>query len=114
MPLSEQEQRLLDEMERSLYHNDADYVATVGAKGRANYTAIAIGILIGLAGVVTLLVGVGLKLPVVGILGFVLMFGGALFAIAPPRRIRRAAEARDARRQASGFADSFERGGREG
>ena len=36
MPLSEQEQRLLDEMERSLYHNDADFVATVGAaRGRA-------------------------------------------------------------------------------
>ncbi|WP_375389251.1 DUF3040 domain-containing protein, partial [uncultured Amnibacterium sp.] len=29
MPLSEQEQRLLDEMERSLYHGDADFVASV-------------------------------------------------------------------------------------
>ena len=33
MPLSEQEQRLLEEMERSLYHNDADFVATVGKRG---------------------------------------------------------------------------------
>ncbi|MET0713865.1 MAG: DUF3040 domain-containing protein, partial [Mycetocola sp.] len=30
MPLSEQEQRLLDEMERNLYRNDADFVSTVG------------------------------------------------------------------------------------
>ena len=48
MPLSEQEQRLLDEMERSLYHNDADDVTTVGARrGRPNYTAVALGILAG-------------------------------------------------------------------
>ena len=30
MPLSEHEQRLLEEMERNLYHHDADFVATVG------------------------------------------------------------------------------------
>ena len=37
MPLSEQEQRLLEEMERSLYHNDADFVSAVGA-ARADRT----------------------------------------------------------------------------
>ena len=48
MPLSEQEQRLLEEMERSLYHNDADYVATVsGRGGKRNYTTIVVGILVG-------------------------------------------------------------------
>ena len=31
MPLSEQEQRLLDEMERSLYHGDGDFVARTKA-----------------------------------------------------------------------------------
>jgi Protein of unknown function (DUF3040). len=83
MPLSEQEQRLLDEMERSLYHNDADDVTTVGARrGRPNYTAVALGILAGAIGLALLVVGVIIRQPIVGILGFALMFVGALVAIA--------------------------------
>lgn len=87
MPLSEQEQRLLDEMERSLYHNDADYVATVGPRRRPNVTVVVLGVLGAVVGVVLLLVGVAFRQPVVGLLGFVAMFGGALVAIAPPRRL---------------------------
>jgi hypothetical protein len=88
MPLSEQEQRLLDEMERSLYHNDADDVTTVGARrGRPNYTALVLGVLAGGLGLVLLVVGVSIRQPVVGILGFAIMFAGALVAIAPPRRL---------------------------
>lgn len=88
MPLSEQEQRLLDEMERSLYHNDADDVTTVGARrGRPNYTALVLGVLAGAVGLALLVVGVIVREPVVGILGFAIMFGGALVAIAPPRRL---------------------------
>lgn len=107
MPLSEQEQRLLDEMERSLYHNEADYVATAVPRGRANYTAIVLGVLAGLVGVVLLLVGVTIQQPLVGLLGFAVMFGGVLFAVAPPRRFRVATAARGARREASGFADTI-------
>ena len=59
MPLSEQEQRLLEEMERSLYQNDADFVPTTGARrGRPNYTVLVVGALIGLLGIATLIVGV--------------------------------------------------------
>ena len=88
MPLSEQEQRLLDEMERSLYHNDADDVTTVGARrGRPNYTAVALGILAGAIGLALLVFGVIIHQPFVGILGFALVFAGALVAFAPPRRL---------------------------
>ena len=59
MPLSEHEQRLLDEMERSLYHSEADDVTTVGGgRARPNYTAIALGIIAGVIGIALLLVGV--------------------------------------------------------
>ena len=86
MPLSEQEQRLLDEMERNLYQNDADFVATVGSRrGRPNYRGIVLGVVIVVAGIVALLVGVGLRQPVVGVIGFVVMFAGVLVAIAPAR-----------------------------
>lgn len=87
MPLSEQEQRLLDEMERSLYHNDADDRVSAGVRGRAGAAAILLGIL-GLAvGIVLLLVGVAVRVPIVGVLGFVAMLAGAVVMIAPPRRL---------------------------
>jgi Flp pilus assembly protein TadB len=87
MPLSEHEQRLLEEMERSLYHNDADFVATVGARrGRPAYRSIVLGILLAVVGIAVLVTGVLVQAAIVGILGFVLMFAGVLVAIAPPKQ----------------------------
>jgi hypothetical protein len=87
MPLSEQEQRLLEEMERGLYQNDADFVATVGQRrGKPNYTIVVVGALLAVLGIATIIVGVVIQLALVGALGFVVMFAGVLLAIAPPRR----------------------------
>lgn len=87
MPLSEQEQRLLEEMERSLYQNDADFVATVSPRrGRPNYTIVVVGVLIAVVGVALLVTGVIIQQPLVGVLGFAVMFVGVLLAVAPPRR----------------------------
>jgi hypothetical protein len=89
MPLSEQEQRLLEEMERSLYHNDADFVASVGASRlRPNYRSIAIGVLLAVAGIVALIAGVAIAQLWLGVLGFVVMFGGVLIAVSPGKAIR--------------------------
>lgn len=86
MPLSEHEQRLLDEMERNLYQNDADFVAAVGSRrGRTNYRAIVLGVLVAIAGLAVLVTGVILRQPVVGIAGFVLMLGGVVVAMRPAR-----------------------------
>ncbi len=84
MPLSEHEQRLLEEMERNLYQNDADFVATVaGRRGRPNYRLIVIGALLGVAGVGALVAGVIVQQPLVGVLGFGLMLGGVLMVLSP-------------------------------
>jgi Flp pilus assembly protein TadB len=92
MPLSEQEQRLLDEMERNLYQNDADFVATVGShRDRVNYRGIVIGAVIVVAGVITLLVGVAMSQSIVGVLGFIVMFAGVFIALSPARNPRRSA-----------------------
>jgi UPF0716 family protein affecting phage T7 exclusion len=86
MPLSEQEQKLLDEMERSLYHNDADFVSAVNAgRGRLNYGALVLGILLAVAGLVVVIVGVITHLLIVGLLGFVAMFAGVLLALRPSK-----------------------------
>ena len=84
MPLSEHEQRLLDEMERNLYGRDADVTSTafVGMP-RPNYRAIVLGVIIVLAGLGGLLAGVMTQMIVIGIAGFVLMFVGVLIASKP-------------------------------
>ena len=88
MPLSEHEQRLLDEMERNLYQNDADFVANISQAPRRKpaYRAIVLGVLLAVIGVAALITGVFLQQPVVGILGFLVMFAGVLLAITPGRR----------------------------
>lgn len=112
MPLSEQEQRLLEEMERSLYHNDADFVASVGAtRLRPNYRSIALGVLLAVAGIVALIAGVALQQLWLGILGFAVMFTGVLVALSPSRSVRRssqrpaAARSTKSKRSDQGFMD---------
>ncbi|MDA3805865.1 DUF3040 domain-containing protein [Clavibacter sp. CT19] len=84
MPLSEQEQRLLEEMERSLYHNDADFVATVsGRRSRPNYTLVVVGVLVIVLGIAALAAGVITKLAIIGVLGFAVMMVGALLIFSP-------------------------------
>jgi len=115
MPLSEQEQRLLDEMERNLYQNDADFVATVGGhRGKPNARVVVIGILVALLGVGILLTGVIVRQPLVGVLGFVIMFAGVLLAVAPPRRLsavapkpRARADAKSGGRKSGSFMDGL-------
>jgi hypothetical protein len=91
MPLSEQEQRLLEEMERSLYHNDAEFVASVGGtRLRPNYRSIVLGVLAGVVGIATLVAGVAAQQLWLGVIGFIIMFGGVLLAVTPSRGARAA------------------------
>lgn len=89
MPLSEHEQRLLDEMERNLYQNDADFVAKVSAaRTRPGYRSVIVGVLVAVIGVAGLVLGVAFKIPLVGVLGFAVMFAGVILAITPQRGAR--------------------------
>ena len=87
MPLSEQEQRLLDEMERHLMRNDADVVT---APGRAlSYRNIVYGTILVLVGLGALIAGVAVDIPtvgiIVGVIGFIVMLGGVILAVTPLR-----------------------------
>ena len=86
MPLSEHEQRLLDEMERNLYQGEADVLTALGAKRVPHYRAIAVGVILAVVGLITVLVGVYQDLTVVGILGFAVVFTGVMVAVAVPGR----------------------------
>jgi len=112
MPLSEQEQRLLEEMERSLYQNDSDFVARVTRRqGRPTYTSITLGVLGALAGVAIVIVGLVVKMPLLGILGFVVMLAGVLFALRPGMRAPKAKAPRAGKPSAGGNARPSQGGG---
>lgn len=85
MPLSEQEQRLLDEMERHLMRNDADVVSAPRDGRTLSYRNIVYGTILVLLGLGGLIVGVSQQLIVVGVIGFVVMLGGVILAITPGR-----------------------------
>ncbi len=88
MPLSEQEQRLLDEMERHLLRNDADVVSAPAAGRSLSYRNLVLGALLVIGGIAALISGVALGEilgTVVGVLGFGAMFGGVILALTPAR-----------------------------
>lgn len=109
MPLSEQEQRLLDEMERHLMRNDADVVSAPRDGRSLSYRNIVYGTILVLLGLGGLLVGVALPLIAVGVLGFVVMLGGVILAVTPTRggapRERVQTEKPAASRSGSSFMD---------
>lgn len=89
MPLSEQEQRLLDEMERHLMKNDADVVSAPAADRALSYRNLVYGAVLLLVGVGGLIAGVAVGDVlgiVIGVIAFVAMLGGVMLALTPVRR----------------------------
>jgi Flp pilus assembly protein TadB len=82
MPLSEHEQKLLEQLEKQLHEDDPKFANSMGSDpGRSWSTRhIVIGVLATLAGVLLLLVGVSLQSIFVGVLGFIVMGAGVYFA----------------------------------
>ena len=85
MPLSEQEQRLLDEMERHLMRNDADVVSAPTDGRTLSYRNIVYGTILVLVGLGGLIFGVSTSFVVVGVIGFVVMLGGVILAVTPTK-----------------------------
>ncbi|MCV9995297.1 DUF3040 domain-containing protein [Paeniglutamicibacter sp. ZC-3] len=83
MPLSEHEQRLLEQLEKQL-HEDHRFASTMKSASTAgNYSTrnLALGALIGIVGLGVLIYGVSSQLIIVGVLGFIVMFGGVYLAL---------------------------------
>ena len=94
MPLSEHEQRLLEQMERALYAEDPKFASSLrGRDPRSNFRRRVL--LAGTAfivGVVLLMLGLVTQLIVVSIGGFVLMLASAFFAVTSYRAVTAAAQ----------------------
>ncbi len=88
MPLSEHEQRLLDQIERALYAEDPKFASTVrgGRLRRPSRRRRVQGVVLFVLGVVALVLGLVFQwfvagFPIVSVVGFLLMFAGAVLAI---------------------------------
>jgi hypothetical protein len=89
VPLSEHEQRLLDQIERALYAEDPKFASTVrgGRIRKPTRRRRLQGVALFLLGLVLLVVGLAVRqiyladFPVVSILGFLVMLGGAWLAV---------------------------------
>jgi hypothetical protein len=82
MPLSEHEQRLLDQIEQALYAEDPKFASSVSAarpRSRTR-TMLALSILGVLVGIAVVLVGLTKNLIPVGVVGFVLIVGSCVLA----------------------------------
>ena len=112
MPLSEHEQRMLDQIESALYAEDPKFASSVrGGNLRAPSTRRRLqGVGLLLLGLAMLVAGVAIKatmvggFPVLSVLGFMVMFAGVVFAVTgpPARGARERGEAPGVSRQRRG------------
>ncbi|MBE1578712.1 DUF3040 domain-containing protein [Amycolatopsis roodepoortensis] len=93
MPLSEHEQRLLDQIERELYAEDPKFASTVrGTRLRRPARRRRLqGIALFVVGVALLVLGVVVnirvaEIPVISVLGFLVMFFGVMMAVTSIRQ----------------------------
>lgn len=125
MPLSEHEQRLLDQIERALYQEDPKFASTVRQTDLRTHMKrrLVKAALVLILGFGLLLTGVVISQPLVGIAGFVVMVAALLLAMTAWKRMgqggsgpeaesRRPVPGRPSRprtaRQPSGFMHRFE------
>ncbi|MGH3523294.1 MAG: DUF3040 domain-containing protein, partial [Mycobacterium sp.] len=93
MPLSDHEQRMLDQIESALYADDPKFASSVRGGGLRAPTARRRlqGAALFVVGLGMLVSGVAFKatmigtFPILSVLGFLVMFGGVVFAITGPR-----------------------------
>ncbi|KUH83945.1 MULTISPECIES: DUF3040 domain-containing protein [unclassified Mycobacterium] len=93
MPLSDHEQRMLDQIESALYAEDPKFASSVrGGTLRAPSTRRRLqGAALFVIGLAMLVSGVAFPatqisgFPVLSVLGFIVMFGGVVYAITGPR-----------------------------
>ncbi|MGG5172978.1 DUF3040 domain-containing protein [Pseudarthrobacter sp. J1738] len=87
MPLSEHEQRLLEQLEKQLHEDDPRFASSMetGAARRWSTRHLILGVLAAIVGILVLLVGVSTQLIIVGVLGFLVMGAGVYFATLRPR-----------------------------
>ncbi|MEU8589875.1 DUF3040 domain-containing protein [Streptomyces sp. NPDC048664] len=94
MPLSEHEQRMLEQMERALYAEDPKFATALEGSGLRTYTRrrvyqAAAGFLVGIA---LLMTGVVAKQIWISVVGFLVMLGCAVLVVTGWRKVPKPGE----------------------
>jgi len=116
VPLSEHEQRLLEQIERALYAEDPKFASTVrgGRLRKPTRRRRLQGVALFVVGLVLLVVGVAVQqlwlgsFPVVSVIGFLAMLGGAVLAVTSVGGNSQAAPAKDAEPDKNRFTGRME------
>ncbi len=85
MPLSEYEQRVLEQMERQLTSDDPRLASTLQSRGRrgvGRWLVVGVGFI---GGLLLLVAGAAMSYLWLGVIGFLLMFGAVAYAFAAPQ-----------------------------
>lgn len=116
MPLSEEELRLLEQMERALVAEDPKLASTLrGTRMRKHARRqMAVGILAFIVGVAVLMSGAVLHQTLLGIAGFVVMLGAAYFTLVSWRGQNRATPLVDPRHPSADPSLRVVQGGKAG
>lgn len=120
MGLSESEKRVLEELERNLYENDADFarktkskIDQVSLRGANSPAKVIAGALLAVIGISILVFAAITQLPPVGVAGFLVMLFGLLMASASASAKTGAPSAgttkKPAKQQGSFFEDRWNR-----
>jgi len=93
VPLSEHEQRLLEQMERALYAEDPKFASSLRSAGPrlGSRRQAALGVVVALGGLAVLVLGAASSLIPVGVLGFLMMLFGS-YAVVRSMRASATAE----------------------
>lgn len=116
MPLSEHEQRLLEQIERALYAEDPKFASTVrgGRLRKPTRRRRLQGVALFVVGLVLLVVGVAVpqlwlgSFPVLSVVGFLMMLGGAVLAVTSVGASGPAAPAKNAEPDKNRFTGRME------
>jgi hypothetical protein len=114
VPLSEHEQRLLEQMERALYAEDPKFASSLRSAGPrpGSRRKAAVGVLTALVGFGLLITGAATSIVVVGVVGFLAMLVGTFLVVttmrARPEAETAAKPGKAAKAPKTGFMDRVE------
>lgn len=83
MPLSEHEQRLLEQMERAFYEEDPQFASAMQRPRAPMGRRTALAVIAGLAGIATIVAGLAAQLPLVGVAGFAILLAAGSLVLRP-------------------------------
>jgi hypothetical protein len=108
MPLSEYEQRVLDQLEAQLTSEDPKLGSRMAAANSPRRGRVALGACGGLLGLVLLVTGVAASQVWISPIGFVIMFIGVYFALTSPKERTKTPPAANQKPRKPGLSERFQ------